>query len=64
MFIVSLPYGVLHGGWWCVFALVAVAYVCYHTGLMLVACLYDDAEPPNRVYGSYRAVAEGVWGAR
>lgn len=60
MFVVSFPYAVLHGGWWAVFALVIVAYICYHTGLMLVQCLYD--EHGVRVRSTYRAVAEAVWG--
>jgi vesicular inhibitory amino acid transporter len=61
MFVVSFPYAVLHGGWWAVLALVVVAYICYHTGLMLVQCLYD--ENGVRVRSTYRAVAEAVWGA-
>uniref|UniRef100_A0A915L617 Vesicular inhibitory amino acid transporter n=1 Tax=Romanomermis culicivorax TaxID=13658 RepID=A0A915L617_ROMCU len=60
MFVVSLPYAVLHGGWWGVFALVAVAYICYYTGLLLVECLYDDEG--RRVLTSYKAVAEQCWG--
>jgi hypothetical protein len=39
---VSLPYAVLHGGWWGVLALVGVAYICYYTGIILVQCLYDE----------------------
>ena len=42
MFVVSFPYAILHGGWWGVVALVGVAYICYHTGIMLVQCLYDE----------------------
>lgn len=60
MFIVSLPYAVLHGGWWGVFALVFVAYICYYTGLLLIECLYD--EQGNRILKSYKAVAEQCWG--
>ncbi|KRZ72449.1 Vesicular GABA transporter [Trichinella papuae] len=62
MFIVSLPYTILHGGFWSIFALVLVAYVCYYTGLILVECLYD--ENGVRRHGSYKAVAEVCWGKR
>lgn len=60
MFVVSLPYAVLHGGWWGVFALVFVAYICYYTGLLLIECLYDNQG--NRVLKSYKSVAEQCWG--
>lgn len=60
MFVVSLPYAVLHGGWWGVFALAFVAYICYYTGLLLVECLYDDQGA--RIRNSYKAVAETCWG--
>ncbi|KFD61971.1 hypothetical protein M514_25848 [Trichuris suis] len=60
MFIVSLPYTVLHGGWWSIFALVWVAFICYYTGVILVECLYDDQG--KRIRGSYKAVAEACWG--
>lgn len=62
MFIVSLPYAVLHGGWWAVFALVGVSYICYYTGVILVECLYDDEG--RRIRGSYVQIAEAVWGPR
>jgi vesicular inhibitory amino acid transporter len=65
MFIVSLPYAVLHGGYWGVFALVFVAYICCYTGKILVACLYEV--DPNtgylvRVRDSYVAIAEHCLG--
>lgn len=65
MFIVSLPYAVLHGGYWGVFALVFVAYICCYTGKILVSCLYEV--DPNtgyliRVRDSYVSIAEHVLG--
>lgn len=74
MFVVSFPYAILHGGWWGVVALVGVAYICYHTGIMLVQCLYDEKVhslsnhetighlQDKRIFHTYRAVAEAVWG--
>lgn len=64
MFIVSLPYAVLHGGYWGVFALVFVAYICCHTGKILVACLYEPDENGQmvRVRDSYVGIAEAVMG--
>lgn len=65
MFIVSLPYAVLHGGYWGVFALVFVAYICCYTGKILVDCLYEvDAATGQivRVRDSYVAIADAVIG--
>lgn len=66
MFIVSLPYAVLHGGYWGIFALVFVAYICCYTGKILVACLYEpDANGVLiRVRDSYVAIAGAVIGER
>ena len=41
MFIVSLPYTVLHGGYWAIVAMIGVAYICCYTGKILVDCLYE-----------------------
>lgn len=64
MFIVSLPFAVLHGGYWGVFSLVFVAYVCCHTGKILVDCLYEPNEQGQmvRVRSSYVMIAEAVMG--
>lgn len=65
MFIVSLPYAVLHGGYWGIFALVFVAYICCYTGKILVACLYETDTVTGqkvRVRDSYVAIAEVVIG--
>ena len=66
MFIVSLPYAVLHGGYWGVFAMVFVAYICCYTGKILVACLYEQDAGGRwvRVRDSYVAIAEAVIGER
>ena len=66
MFIVSFPYTVLQGGYWAVFAMVLVAYICCHTGNILVDCLYD-LDPLGhkvRVRSSYVDIAAAVWGPR
>lgn len=41
MFIVSLPYTVLHGGYWAIVAMIGVAHICCYTGKILVDCLYE-----------------------
>ncbi|CAG5130425.1 unnamed protein product [Candidula unifasciata] len=66
MFIVSFPYTVLQGGYWAVVAMVLVAYICCHTGNILVDCLYDlDAMGHKvRVRSSYVEIAAAVWGPR
>uniref|UniRef100_A0A2C9K7P9 Vesicular inhibitory amino acid transporter n=1 Tax=Biomphalaria glabrata TaxID=6526 RepID=A0A2C9K7P9_BIOGL len=66
MFIVSFPFTVLQGGYWAVVAMVLVAYICCHTGNILVDCLYD-LDPMGhrvRVRSSYVEIATAVWGAR
>jgi vesicular inhibitory amino acid transporter len=64
MFIVSLPYAVLHGGWWGVLVLIFCAYICCYTGKILVACLYEvDANGQwVRVRDSYVGIAKTVMG--
>ena len=48
MFIVSLPYGVYHGGYWAILATVGISHICCHTGKILVECLYEpDPEKPG-----------------
>ena len=42
MFVVALPYGVFHGGYWAIFAMVGIAHICCHTGKILVDCLYEE----------------------
>ncbi|RWS06257.1 vesicular inhibitory amino acid transporter-like protein [Dinothrombium tinctorium] len=66
MFIVSLPYAVLHGGYWGIFALVFVAYICCYTGKILVASLYEPNEKGEwvRVRDSYVDIAKTVIGEK
>lgn len=66
MFIVSLPFAVLHGGYWGILAMVGVSYICCHTGKILVDCLYEEDQHgiKHRVRDSYVAIAEEAWGKR
>ncbi|KAH9423544.1 hypothetical protein DERP_003825 [Dermatophagoides pteronyssinus] len=66
MFIVCLPYAVLHGGYWGVFVLVFVAYICFYTGRILVHCLYEPNEQGQmiRVRDSYVKIAEACLGEK
>lgn len=66
MFIVSLPYAVLHGGYWGVFVMVFVAYICFYTGKILIECLYEVDERGEliRVRKSYVEIAEACLGAK
>ncbi|PAV86950.1 hypothetical protein WR25_25618 [Diploscapter pachys] len=56
MFIVGLPIAVKVGGWYSILAMIAVAYICYWTGVLLIECLYDNKG--EKVRYSYREVAE------
>lgn len=35
------------GGWFAVFALIGVSYICYRTGLSLIDCLYETEIKPD-----------------
>ncbi|KAL1455578.1 hypothetical protein WDU94_009662 [Cyamophila willieti] len=71
MFIVSLPFAVLRGGYWAIFAMIGIAYICCYTGKILVECLYEidtNTGQRVRVRNSYVSIASEcfgpVWGAR
>lgn len=40
MFIVSLPFAVLRGGYWAIIAMVGIAHICCYTGKV---CVMDPA---------------------
>jgi len=67
MSLVSLPYAVLHGGYFGLFSLVMVAYICCHTGKVLVDCLYERDEKSGkivRVRESYVEIAQVCFGPK
>lgn len=71
MFIVSLPFAVLRGGYWAIFAMLGIAYICCYTGKILVECLYEEDSVTGervRVRDSYVAIAREcfgpTWGGR
>lgn len=63
---VSFPYAVLQGGYWTLLAIVLVAYICCHTGKILVECLYEEDRYGHRVrvHTSYVDLANVVFGSR
>lgn len=67
MFIVSLPFAVLRGGYWAIAAMIGVAHICCYTGKILVECLYElDTTTGQRVRvrDSYVAIAKECFGPR
>lgn len=44
MFIVSLPFAVLRGGYWAIVAMIGIAHICCYTGKILVDCLYEEVD--------------------
>jgi vesicular inhibitory amino acid transporter len=67
MFIVSLPFSVLRGGYWAIIAMVGIAYICCYTGKILVQCLYEPdpaTGAPQRVRDSYVAIAKVCFGRK
>ncbi|KAI8127383.1 vesicular inhibitory amino acid transporter [Lucilia cuprina] len=67
MFIVSLPFAVLHGGYWAIIAMVGIAYICCYTGKVLVQCLYEPDPATGqlvRVRDSYVSIAKVCFGPK
>ncbi|KAJ8962610.1 hypothetical protein NQ318_001003 [Aromia moschata] len=67
MFIVSLPFAVLRGGYWAIAAMVGIAYICCYTGEILVDCLYEfDPQTGKqvRVRDSYVSIAKECFGKK
>ncbi|XP_017839977.1 vesicular inhibitory amino acid transporter isoform X1 [Drosophila busckii] len=67
MFIVSLPFAVLHGGYWAIIAMVGIAHICCYTGKVLVQCLYEPDPTTGqmvRVRDSYVAIAKVCFGPK
>ncbi|KAJ8264830.1 hypothetical protein COCON_G00139290 [Conger conger] len=44
MFVLGLPYAILHGGYLGLFLIIFAAVVCCYTGKILIACLYEENE--------------------
>ncbi|KAF5907209.1 vesicular inhibitory amino acid transporter, partial [Clarias magur] len=49
MFVLGLPYAVLHGGYLGLFLIIFTALVCCYTGKILIVCLYEENEDGERV---------------
>ncbi|CAG9124980.1 hypothetical protein JYU34_015289 [Plutella xylostella] len=67
MFVVSLPFAVLQGGYWAIFAMVGIAHICCYTGKILVECLYEDDPVTGqkvRVRDSYVSIAKECFGRK
>lgn len=67
MFIVSLPFAVLRGGYWAIAAMIGIAYICCYTGKILVECLYefDPVQGKQvRVRDSYVSIAKECFGKK
>ncbi|XP_062852845.1 vesicular inhibitory amino acid transporter [Trichomycterus rosablanca] len=59
MFVLGLPYAILHGGYLGLFLIIFAAVVCCYTGKILIACLYEENEDGQlvRVRDSYVDIA-------
>ncbi|XP_032377275.1 vesicular inhibitory amino acid transporter [Etheostoma spectabile] len=49
MFVLGLPYAILHGGYLGLFLIIFAAVVCCYTGKILIACLYEENEDGIKV---------------
>uniref|UniRef100_UPI0037E985FC vesicular inhibitory amino acid transporter n=1 Tax=Semicossyphus pulcher TaxID=241346 RepID=UPI0037E985FC len=59
MFVLGLPYAILHGGYLGLFLIIFAAVVCCYTGKILISCLYEEDEDGQlvRVRDSYVDIA-------
>ncbi|XP_036758187.1 vesicular inhibitory amino acid transporter isoform X1 [Manis pentadactyla] len=66
MFVLGLPYAILHGGYLGLFLIIFAAVVCCYTGKILIACLYEENEDGEvvRVRDSYVAIANACCAPR
>uniref|UniRef100_A0AAV2KGL2 Vesicular inhibitory amino acid transporter n=1 Tax=Knipowitschia caucasica TaxID=637954 RepID=A0AAV2KGL2_KNICA len=61
IFVLDLPYALVHSGYTGLLLLVLSAWVCNYTGRILVSCLYEEGHsggPRVRVRHSYQDIAE------
>ncbi|KAG7508376.1 hypothetical protein JOB18_011174 [Solea senegalensis] len=68
IFVLGLPFALVHSGYLGLVLMVLSAWVCNYTGTILVACLYDDEQSGGtkvRVRHSYQDIVEacckGLW---
>ncbi|KAM6976697.1 vesicular inhibitory amino acid transporter-like [Aplochiton taeniatus] len=66
MFVLGLPYAILHGGYLGLFLIIFAAVVCCYTGKILIACLYEENEDGVlvRVRDSYVDIANACCAPR
>jgi len=63
--ILGVPYAVQQGGWGGVASCFIVAFLCCHTGKLLIDCMYETSQKTGikrRLRVNYPEVAEAVWG--
>jgi len=63
--ILGVPYAVQQGGWAAVAMIFLVAFLCCHTGKLLIECMYEKSKKTGirrRLRVSYPEVAEAVLG--
>lgn len=66
MFVLGLPYAILHGGYLGLFLIIFAAVVCCYTGKILISCLYEEDEDGQlvRVRDSYVDIANACCAPR
>ncbi len=66
MFVLGLPYAILHGGYLGLFLIIFAAVVCCYTGKILISCLYEENEDGQlvRVRDSYVDIANACCAPR
>uniref|UniRef100_F6ZFE0 Vesicular inhibitory amino acid transporter n=1 Tax=Ciona intestinalis TaxID=7719 RepID=F6ZFE0_CIOIN len=64
MFVLGLPYAVLHGGYLGLILIIVTAVVCCYTGNILIDCLYETSPSGERlrVRSTYVDLAAHCWG--
>ncbi|XP_017322856.1 vesicular inhibitory amino acid transporter [Ictalurus punctatus] len=66
MFVLGLPYAILHGGYLGLFLIIFAAVVCCYTGKILIVCLYEENEDGElvRVRDTYVDIANACCAPR
>uniref|UniRef100_H2ZJK6 Vesicular inhibitory amino acid transporter n=1 Tax=Ciona savignyi TaxID=51511 RepID=H2ZJK6_CIOSA len=62
MFVLGLPYAVLHGGYLGLLLIIVTAVVCCYTGNILIECLYEINPAGEKIRSTYVDVAAFCWG--
>ncbi|KAH1172887.1 hypothetical protein KIL84_016726, partial [Mauremys mutica] len=62
IFVLGLPYALLHSGYSGLFLIILAAMFCCYTGKILIACLYEENEDGHLIRTAFALTAFLTWG--